>query len=207
MHPCDRFHVRGPGYPPGVKGALDVHRDLLEHDVHHEVVRVRGGVASADDLPRVLDVDAGCCVAVRCYVTDVGFVAVAVRSGAVPDPAAVLDALGATTLRAAGPGQVNAATDYAAGLVSPLALPPDVVLLLDRSLTSGDVVYCPVGEGGVVVALHSRDLVARTGAQVVDLSAQPLPAGSDVPWSGGARVIDLDRRAVRSRRPTRRTAG
>ncbi|GAC1499811.1 MAG: hypothetical protein NVS2B15_22400 [Pseudarthrobacter sp.] len=48
-----------------------------------------------------------------------------VQAGVVPDPAAVLDALGARTLRAAAADEVNAATDYAATLVSPVPLEPD----------------------------------------------------------------------------------
>jgi prolyl-tRNA editing enzyme YbaK/EbsC (Cys-tRNA(Pro) deacylase) len=40
---------------------------------------------------------------------------------------------------------VNAATGYAAGLVSPIGLPADVEVLIDTALTEHDVVYCALG--------------------------------------------------------------
>lgn len=184
-----------------MRGALDVHRELLASDVPHEVVRLRGAVVvNADDLPAALDVPAGSCVALRCYVTDGGFVAVAVRAGVVPDPRAVLDALGARTLRAATADEVNAATDYAAGLVSPLCLPPGVTLLADAALCAADVLYCPVGEGGVALGIRTADLLSASGAQVEQLSALPHPRPEQAPWADGARVLDLDARS-RGRRP------
>lgn len=188
------------GYRRCVKRALDVHRELLARDVPHEVVRVRGSVVTADDLPRALDVEPTSCVAVRCYVTDLGAVAVAVHAGVVPDPASVLDALDARTLRPATPDEVNAATDYAAGLVSPLVLPPGLPLLADAVLGLADVVYCPVGEAGVVLGIRAQDLLTASGARVATLSALPRSAVLPAPWGGGARVIDLDARVVRRRR-------
>ncbi len=185
-----------------MRGALDVHRDLLERGVPHEVVRVRGAVAAyADDLPRALDVSATSCLAVRCYVTDVGFVATLVHAGVVPDPAAVLDAVGARTLRAATPDEVNLATDYAAGLVSPVGLPPAVHLLADAVLDPRMVVYCPVGEGGVALGIRVGDLLAAVSAQVTPLSSLPLPRQQPHPWSGRERVIDLESRTPRQGRP------
>jgi Cys-tRNA(Pro)/Cys-tRNA(Cys) deacylase len=187
-----------------MRGALDVHRFLLERDVPHEVVRVRGAVAaSADDLPRALDVPSTSCLAVRCYVTDVGFTAVLVHAGVLPDPTAVLDAVGARTLRAATADEVNRATDYAAGLVSPVGLPSGVHLLADAVLDPRAVVYCPVGEGRVVLGIRVGDLVAAVSAQVLPLSSLPLPRQEPHPWSGRERVIDLEADASRQRPPRR----
>ena len=188
-----------------MRGALDVHRELLARDVPHEVVRLRGTVAAdADDLPRALDVEPAACVAVRCYVTDLGLVAAVVSAGVVPEPRALLDAVGARTLRSATADEVNAGTEYAAGLVSPVALPADVLLVADAALTTREVVYAPVGEGGVALGIRATDLLRAVGARVAVLSALPLPPSGPAPWSGGARVIDLDRRS--SRRGPRRTA-
>jgi len=189
-----------------VRGALDVHRELLARGVPHEIVRLRGTpAADADDLPRALDVEPSACVAVRCYATDLGLVAVVVSAGVVPDPRALLDAVGARTLRPATPDEVNAATEYAAGLVSPVALPDGVLLVADAALTARGVVYCPVGESGVALGIRTADLLQAVGARVAALSALPMPPAGRAPWSGGARVIDLDRRA--EQRGPRRTAG
>lgn len=185
-----------------MRGALDVHRELLSRGVPHEVVRLPAPVVTADDLPRVLGVDPAQCVAARVYVTDLGPAVIAVHAGVVPDPAAALEALGARTLRPATADEANSATDYAAGLVSPVALPAGVRLLADAALSGSDVLYCPVGESGVALGIRSHDLLTATAAQVAGLSALPLPAHADTPWGGGARVIELDVRG-----PARRTPG
>ena len=189
-----------------MKSALDVHRELLARGVPHEMVRIRGTVAlSADDLPRALDVDPLSCVAVRCYVTDHGLAAAVVPAGQVPEPTALLDALGARTLRAASAHEVNLATDCAAGLVSPVGLPADLPLVADAALSAREVLYCPVGEGGVALGIRTADLLAASGARSVALTPLPLPEHDRPSWSAGAQVLDLDEQA--ERRTRRRSRG
>jgi Cys-tRNA(Pro)/Cys-tRNA(Cys) deacylase len=177
-----------------VKSALDVHRALLERGVPHEVVRLRSRLLTADDLPRVLALERGCAT-VRCYTVDregrTSFAAVLVPSGLVPSPALLLEALDACSVRPARPEQVNAATDYAAELVSPVCLPPDVELLADTRLTSDEVCYTALGEGGVALGIRTRDLLAATGARVVPLTGARDDASRDES-SGDARVVVLD---------------
>ena len=108
-----------------------------------------------------------------------------------PDPAAVLDAVGARTLRAATPDEVNPATDYAAGLVSPVGLPPGCTCWPTPPSTRGTVVYCPVGEGGVALGIRAADLLAAVRAGSPPLLAAAAAPGA-APWSGRGRVIDLD---------------
>ena len=200
-----------------MRAALDIHRDLLSRDVPHEVIRLPVAALTADDLPRALDLEPTSCVAVRCYVTDRGFAAVAVHAGVVPDPAAVLTALDATTLRAATADEISSETDFAAGLVSPLSLPPGLVLLADAALSTRDVLYCPAGENGLAFGIRSGELLTASGARVVSLTALPLPrqpgdvtlppAATPAPPSRGrgGRVLDLRRFATRRglRRPGR----
>jgi prolyl-tRNA editing enzyme YbaK/EbsC (Cys-tRNA(Pro) deacylase) len=178
-----------------VKSALDVHRALLAADVHHEVVRLPSRLVTADDLPRVLAVDRGC-VTVRCYVVQrrVGrsFAAVLVPSGRVPSPTALLAALAARSVSPAPPDEVNAVTDFAAGLVSPVCLPDGVEVLADAALGESDVCWCALGEGGVALGVRTRDLLVVTGARVASLTAagsvgeQPQdPAAVPYdPWTG-----------------------
>ena len=172
-----------------MKSALDVHRELLARDVPHEMVRLRGRAATADDLPRLLGLPRGC-VAVRCYevVRDTGtsFAAVLVPAGRLPQPGALLEALDARSVRAARPDAVNAATDYAAGLVGPVCLPPEVELLADTALGDSDVSYCAVGEAEVVLGIRTRDLLVTTGARAASLTGPG--AGAEL-----ADVLDLDR--------------
>lgn len=171
-------------------GALDVHRVLLDAGVPHEVVRLRRPVLSADDLPGALDLPVEQCVAVRCYVADGRTVAVLMHAGSVPDPVALLDALGARSARPATAGEVNAATDCAAGLVSPVGLPDAVLLLADSALGAADVVYTAAAEGGVALGIHVRDLLVSSGARVATLSPRPQPR--ETARSGWSGVIDLD---------------
>ncbi len=210
-----------------MRGALDVHRELLTRGVPHEMVRLRRPVLSADDLPASLDLPSTSCVAVRCYIAErradhrgdrgadrfttgeapVGerLVAAMVHAGVVPDPAALLDAVGARALRAATASEVNAVTDSAAGLVSPVGLPASVTLLADAALGEAEVLYCATGEGGVALGVRTRDLLVAVAPRVASLSGTPISEAERAGWDGVvalADVIDLDRRAV-SRRPRR----
>ena len=172
-----------------MKGALDVHRELLSRDVPHEMVRLTGRALTADDLPRLLGLTSGC-IAVRCYdvVRDDrrSFAAVLVPAARIPQPVALLDALSARAVSPARPDTINAFTDYVAGLVGPVCLPPEVELLADAALGDSDVCYCPVGEAEVVLGIRTRDLLVTTGARVATLTG-PAPA-DDL-----AVVLDLGR--------------
>lgn len=172
-----------------MRAALDVHRELLSRAVPHEVVRLRGRATAADELPGLLGVVAGG-VAVRCYHVeregDRAFAAVLVPSGCTPDPVALLEALDACTVRAASDEEVNAATDFAAGLVCPVCLPDDVEVLADAALQHSEVSYCALGEGGVALGIRTVDLLAAVGARVVTLTPRPAAPGPPA-------VIDLTR--------------
>ncbi|HVA60820.1 MAG TPA: YbaK/EbsC family protein [Mycobacteriales bacterium] len=159
-----------------MKGTLDIHRELLVRDVPHEVVRLPRLVLAADELPEALGLPADRCVAVRVYLADEDLVAVLVRAGDVPDPARLLTLLRARTLRVADADLINASTDYAAGLVAPLLLPPEVTVLCDAAVPRAAVVYVPTGESGTAVGIPTEDLLAVTGARVAELcnASEPL---------------------------------
>lgn len=184
-----------------MRSALDVHRELLARGVPHEIVRLRSRVLSADDLPRVLGLDAGC-LAVRVYLVTradqpPAAAAVLVPAGAVPEPGALLEALRATAVRPATTSEVNLLTSFAADLVSPVCLPAEVEVLADAAVGATDVVYATVGEGGLALGIRTRDLLVVAQARVAALTPAPLP-----PEEGRfADVIDLDAA------PSRRSAG
>ena len=177
-----------------MKSALDVHRELLAAGVAHEMVRVRGSVLSADDLPRGLRADRDVCVAVRCYLATYDdaagereqFVAVLVRAGDTPDPGSLLEALQATAVRPATAAETNATTDYAAPLVSPIGLGPDVLLLADAALGGTEVLYAATGESGVALGIRTRDLLVAAGARATTLTARPLAPAEQSGWDLGA---------------------
>ncbi len=176
-----------------MRGALDVHRELLSRDVPHEVVRLPSRITSADDLPAALGLEQGC-VAVRCYLVErsgrCSFAAVLVPAGSVPGPEALLDALGARSVRPARPEQVNATTDCTAGLVSPVGLPPDLEVLADAALERSATSYCAIGEGGVALGIRTADLLAVVGARTADLTEPPGAAPQALEPPG--RTVELD---------------
>lgn len=187
-----------------MKGALDVHRALLAADVAHEIVRLDTRIARADELPRALGLATGC-LAVRCYrvARDAGgpdaFVAVLVPAGATPDPAGLLPALSARALRPATAADVNTVTATAAGLVSPVDLPPGVELLADAAVGQTDVVYTAVGEAGLALGIRTRDLLVVTDARVATLTCRPESAGVDGGDARYADVVHLPAAPLRSR--------
>ncbi|MDQ1685873.1 MAG: hypothetical protein QOC82_2610, partial [Frankiaceae bacterium] len=195
-----------------------VHRRLLADGVPHEMVRLRIPALTGDDLPRALSVPRASCAVVRCYrvtrrdgTLHVG--AVLLRSGDTPDPASLLDAFEAVSIRPATGAEVNAATDYASSLVSPVCLPEGVVLLADAALGAsplpGDVLYAPTGESGVALGIHTRDLLVASGARVTNLTAAPLGEQERSDWQLGAglesaegAVVSLDRARLTGARRT-----
>jgi prolyl-tRNA editing enzyme YbaK/EbsC (Cys-tRNA(Pro) deacylase) len=158
-----------------MKDALDVHRVLLAQDVPHEIVRLPRLVLSADDIPAAIGIDAGRCVATRIYHADDRLVAVLVRAGETPHPASVLSAVGARSLRAASPATINAATDFAAALVSPVLLPADMTVLADRCIGDADVVYTATGDGGTALGIPSTALLSASRATTAELCASVAP--------------------------------
>ena len=180
-----------------MRAALDVHQDLLARGMPHEVIRLRTRVTTADDLPRLLDVPAGC-AAVRCYAVEraggTGLAAVLVPAGVVPDEAVVCDALCAVAVTPATDDQVNTGTGFAAGLVSPIGLPAHVEVLVDVALTEHEVVYCALGESGVALGIRTPDLLVASGARTAPLTG-PAALGP------GRRRLSL--RAIRAVRTTR----
>lgn len=179
-----------------MRAALDVHRELLQRAVPHEVARLRGRAATADDLPALLGLTSGC-VAVRCYEVvreqARSLAAVLVPAGTTPDPLLLLEALDACSVRAAPDDVVNARTDYAAGLVSPVCLPADVEVLADAAIGASAVSWCALGEPGVALGIRTVDLLGASGARVASLS----PAAA-YPSEPGVVVLDERREARRS---------
>ena len=197
-----------------MKSALDVHRALLAEDVPHEMVRLRTPALNGDELPRALGVPRESCAVVRCYrittrdgSTRIG--AVLLRSGDTPDPASLLDAFAAVSIRPATGAEVNAATDYASSLVSPVCLPAEVPLLADAALGSAGVLYTPTGESGVALGIQTRDLLVASGARVTNLTAGRLAEHERSDWqlgagmeSAGAAVLPLERSRLTGARRT-----
>lgn len=167
------------GMEPIMKDALAIHRALLEWETVHEIVRLPIALAGADELPKVLGLPAVRCLVTRVYVCDDVrprhrfLTGVIVHAGERPAAEAVRHAVGARGVRPAHAGVVNAVTEYAAGLVCPLLLPDDMLLLIDQrvvdALPEDDVVYTATGEASTALGIRGRTLYALCQAKPVDL--------------------------------------
>lgn len=168
-----------------MKGALDIHRELLARDVPHEIVRLPRPVLNAVELPDVLDMPAARCLAVTLFDSGTGLVATVAPAGTVPTLHAVRTAVGRRTLVPASAFRVNAVTDYAASLVAPLLLPPSVPVLADASVASAGIVYTPTGDSGTALGISASDLLDVSGAAVGDLSVLDPAVWPEFARSGG----------------------
>lgn len=153
-------------------GPLDLSRELLQAEVAHEIVHLRRRIDDVSELPEVLGVAPGSCVAVRLYDTGTGLVAALVPAYAAVATSALARATGATTVRATPRHEVSAATDYHPSLVAPIGLPPAVRTIADSGLAAQEVLYATTGDGGTALKIRTADLLAVTGATVAPLVEQ-----------------------------------
>ncbi|MEV4217444.1 YbaK/EbsC family protein [Nonomuraea sp. NPDC049725] len=158
-----------------MKDALAIHRWLLTHQVHHEIVRLPRPMTRAEELPGAIPAAPERCVAVTVFevAPRVGreFVVAVVSTVATPPPSgAVGGLLGVRNVRPAPAHLVNAATDYAAGLVSPLLLPEDLPVLVDDRLDADtEPVHTATGDRHTALTLRALDLLALVAGKTVDL--------------------------------------
>ncbi|MFI9552191.1 YbaK/EbsC family protein [Nonomuraea endophytica] len=165
-----------------MKDALAIHRWLLAHQVHHEIVRLPRPMTCADELPETISAAPSRCVVVTVFeaVTRLGREAVAVVStvAAPPRPGVVGGLLGARKVHLAPAFVVNEVTDYAAGLVCPLLLPPALAVLIDdRIKPDHQSVFLATGERHTALTLRAYDLLSLMSGKSMDLRA-PRPRGS-----------------------------
>ena len=177
-------------------GLLDVHQALLAREVHHEIVHLSRSVSEADDIPAALGLEPTRCGVVRTYASDDGPVAALVPAGQWPDERQLMRGLrraghAAAGLRPASRDETAFATDYQAGLVSPLGLPGQISMFADTMLVAVPVVYVPIGDSGTALGIRTEDLLRLTGARVTWLT---LPAERD--RDSAEPVIVLPRTAV-----------
>ncbi|PZG22391.1 aminoacyl-tRNA deacylase [Nonomuraea aridisoli] len=166
-----------------MKDALAIHRWLLAHQVHHEIVRLPRPMTCAEELPETVSAAPDRCLMVTVFdvVTRAGREVVAGVTSPVslpPRPGALGGLLGARQVRPAPAHVVNAATDYADGLVCPLLLPESLPVFIDDRLpTDAETIFMPTGERHTALALRGLDLLTHLPGKIVDLRGS-RPRGS-----------------------------
>lgn len=166
-----------------MKDALAIHRWLLAHQIHHEIVRLPRLLTCSDELPLVLGVAPETCVHASVFEVwprdgrgpgGAAAVPVAVicAVSAALTSAVVAAALRAHRAQPASPFQVNLLTDYPDRLICPLLLPEGLPVLVDRRLFDRlgpyDVVHTPTGERFTVLRVRAAQLAALLPGRRVD---------------------------------------
>ncbi|NUP03590.1 MAG: hypothetical protein HOV96_00280 [Nonomuraea sp.] len=168
-----------------MKDALAIHRWLLAHQVHHEIVRLPRPMTCAEELPETVSAAPERCVVVTLFevatrIDSEVVVAVVSTAAAPPRPGAVGGLLGVRQVRPAPAFLVNSATDYADGLVCPLLLPDSLPVLIDDRLVADDEpVFAATGERHTALCLRALDLLSLLPGKTVDLRT-PRPRGTRV---------------------------
>ncbi|MEO3873167.1 YbaK/EbsC family protein [Nonomuraea sp. B12E4] len=166
-----------------MKDALAIHRWLLAHQVHHEIVRLPRPMTCAEELPETLSAAPERCLMVTVLdaVTRFGHEVVTAVTSTVacpPRPGAVGGRLGLRKVRPASTHVVNSATDYADGLVCPLLLPESLPMFIDdRLIADDDPVFTATGERHTALSIRALDLLALLPGKMVDLCGS-RPRGS-----------------------------
>ncbi|NJP91571.1 hypothetical protein HCN51_19260 [Nonomuraea sp. FMUSA5-5] len=158
-----------------MKDALAIHRWLLAHQVHHEIVRLPRPMTCAEELPEAVSAAPERCLMVTVLevTTWVGReVVVGVTSpvSSPPRPGALGGLLRARQVRPAPAHVINATTDYACGLVCPLLLPESLPMFIDdRLLADTEPFFTATGERHTALSMRSLDLLAVLPGKMVDL--------------------------------------
>lgn len=165
-----------------MKGPLDIHQFLLAHDVRHEIVRLPRTAPGASSLAEALGLPAHQCVAVcpfHTMTTTGDLLAVVLTTsdrGVEPDALAsqladlMRNRLGEQLhFVPANATLVSQHTDYLAGHLSPLLLPPEVVVVATQQLAdlATTTVYAATGDAGTALALRALDLLVLSHAIVL----------------------------------------
>jgi Cys-tRNA(Pro)/Cys-tRNA(Cys) deacylase len=163
-------------------GPLDIHQYLLQHDVHHEIVRLPRPAASAEHLAEVLGITPRRCLAIHPFhaLTPDGDVLVLLLApaDATPDSTQLIRALGellrdhlgpAVELTVAGADLISSHTDYLAGHLAPLLLPADVIVVTTSGVVdlATSIIYTATGDGGTALGIGATDLLNLSHAIVL----------------------------------------
>lgn len=153
-----------------MRNSVDVHNYLLEREVPHEMVPVRGRFRSPDRIAAVLGLEPEQVGKVVILGANKGLVAVLVSSHREVDLRRVAIAAPTPTLREMTSEEVTDATDYFAESVPPVGLPAGTQAIMDGGLAEQQVLYFAGGEASTLLKIRPDDLRQATGAKVAKVA-------------------------------------
>jgi prolyl-tRNA editing enzyme YbaK/EbsC (Cys-tRNA(Pro) deacylase) len=157
-----------------MRTSVDVHNHLVDRDVRHELLPVRGRLRSAERIAGVLGLPPEIVGKVAVFESDRGPVAAVVQSDREADPERVRRAVRATRIRAATPSRASQLSEYLSEAIPPVGLPAAFRVVLDRDLASQEVLYFAGGEATAILKIRAEDLAPAAEARVA-----PILADSD----------------------------
>ena len=161
-----------------MRTSVDVHNHLVERDVQHEMLPVRGRLRSAENIAAVLGLAPEVVGKVVIFETDRGPVAALVPSGCEPDPERVRAAVRAREISRAPAARISHLSEYLSEAVPPVGLPPEFRVVAHTSLAGQEVLYFAAGEATAIVKIRGADLERATGAKFARIARPPDDAAA-----------------------------
>jgi prolyl-tRNA editing enzyme YbaK/EbsC (Cys-tRNA(Pro) deacylase) len=152
-----------------MRTSVDVHNFLLERDVPHELVSLRGRLRSPGRMARIAAVlglppdQVGKVVLLR---TRKSLVAVLVPSNRDAHLGRVARTVATASLTEVPPEVATELTEYLAEALPPVALPEGTRVVIDPSLADQEVLYFAGGEATSMLKIRAEDLIRTTEAKV-----------------------------------------
>jgi prolyl-tRNA editing enzyme YbaK/EbsC (Cys-tRNA(Pro) deacylase) len=147
-----------------VRSSVDVHNYLVERDIQHELLSVKGRLRTPDRMAAVLDLPPETVGRVVIFEGHQGPIAAIVPSDGEADPVRVSKAAHEPTVDAADEPRSSELTGYLPESIPPVGLPDEFRIVLDESLHRDEVLYFPGGEPRAVLKVRGTDLARATGA-------------------------------------------
>lgn len=152
-----------------MRTSVDVHNFLVERDVPHELVPLRGRLRSPGRMARiaaVLGLPAEQVGKVVVLLGSKDLVAVLVPSDREVDLRRLAVAARTPSLEELTADRVTDLTDYFSESVPPAGLPDGTRVIMDRTLADQEVLYFAGGEPTTLLKIRPDDLVRASGGKV-----------------------------------------
>ena len=144
---------------------------LRSGDAVGEIRELADSARTADEAAAALGVPVGAIVKSLVFTADGEPVMVLASGDHQVDTGAVATALGVAKVRRADADAVRAATGYPIGGVPPVAHSTQLRILVDRHLSTYDVLWAAAGTPHAVFSTSFEELVRLTGGDPADVGA------------------------------------
>jgi Cys-tRNA(Pro)/Cys-tRNA(Cys) deacylase len=154
-----------------MRTSVDVHNFLLEREVPHELVPVRGRLRLPAKIAAVLGLPRDQVGRVVLFEGPGSLVAAMVPSDRAPDAGRVTKVAGDDELVEVPGDRATELTGFLSEALPPVALPSGIGSVMDDALGRQEVLYFPGGEISTMLKIRAADLVRVTQATVAPLAA------------------------------------